>query len=70
MLKEGNHASIANRGAEARRRKSAAQKIVLSQLWETLPDETRRCLLKTLSQVVAQQMPLPPSRGEVMHEDR
>ncbi|MEK7992176.1 MAG: hypothetical protein AAB403_00070 [Planctomycetota bacterium] len=70
MLKEENHASIANRGAEARRRIPAAEQIVLSRLWETLPEATRRCLLTTLSRMVAQQLPLPPSREEVRHEDR
>jgi hypothetical protein len=70
MLKEGNHASIANRGAEVCRQSPATQQIVLSRLWETLPEETRRRLVATLSRTVAQQLPLPSSREEVRHDHR
>jgi len=39
------------------------------QLWATLPAETRRKTLETLSGIVAQQLPLSRSPQEVAHED-
>jgi hypothetical protein len=38
-------------------------------MWETLPEETRRRTLITLSRIVAQQVQPPPSEKEVTHED-
>ena len=50
-------------------RESPTKKIVLSRMWETLPEETRRRTLMTLSRIVAQQQPPPSQEKEVTHED-
>ena len=40
----------------------------LVQLWEVLPPTTRQNVLQTLSRVIAQQLPTPPTGQEVLHE--
>jgi hypothetical protein len=46
------------------------QAILLKNLWETLPDETRQRSLVTLSQVLTRHVIPPPARREVENEDR
>jgi len=43
--------------------------IALGRLWDAIPDSDREQMLRTLSRIVAQQMPSPPRGGkEVDHE--
>ena len=69
MFKEGNHASIANRGSTTRRGTPPAQKMALTQMWESLPEEARQRTFTALSRIVAQQMQKTSSQKEVTHED-
>ena len=45
-------------------------RIALKQLWHHLPATNRRDALRTLSRVVAQQLPTPPTPKEAGHEPR
>jgi len=45
-------------------------RILLSRLWEALPETTRRQTLRTLAQLVARHLAAPRERKEVSHEDR
>jgi hypothetical protein len=49
-------------------RPRAPNNVRLTRLWQTLPPPERQHLLRTLSRVIAQQLPRPPAAKEAGHE--
>jgi hypothetical protein len=45
-------------------------RLLLTGLWEQVPEETRRLTLQALGQIIARQLVPPPDPKEVRHEDR
>ena len=44
------------------------QRVPLTRLWQALPQADRHRTLRTLSRIVAQQLPRPPADKEADHE--
>jgi len=67
-LQEESHVQRHGRPSSPPRTLAEGTCVELAQLWEVLPPTTRQNVLQTLSRVIAQQLPTPPTGQEVLHE--
>jgi hypothetical protein len=63
---EERHARIASRGPAPQAK--AVVVMPLERVWHALPADERQQILKTISQIIAKQLPVPPAEREVPSE--